>query len=51
MDDICIPMGYAGGPYAAMAYAGGIEFCDEDAENEVIIEPNSNVRDLCQIRC
>lgn len=51
MPEICIPMGYGSGPYAVMAYGGGYNFCNTDAEDQELDTPTSNVRDLCIVRC
>lgn len=50
MPNICIPLGYGSGPYGLMAYAG-YQLCSEEAENEIVVEPTSNLRDLCIRRC
>ena len=47
----CVPTGYGGGPYAELGYAG-YEICAEDvSEADFGDGPNSNVRNLCIVRC
>lgn len=50
MIDICIPLGYGSGPYGLMAYAG-YQLCSEEAEDQIVVTPTSNLRDLCIQRC
>ena len=48
--EFCVAVGWGSGPYAVMAY-GGSEICDLEIEDEVIVEPRSNIRELCIVRC
>jgi len=48
--NVCAAVGWGGSWWAGLTY-GGTEFCSLEADEQVVVAPRSNVRELCIVRC